>query len=86
MKGLHKFLKLFIFAQLGACVGRVLQKYLDFVNNPELYASYSAPWYKGVALSVILTAIMVTITTIVYFVVGHILKKRKHEQTDVEQI
>lgn len=43
MKGLRKFLKVFIVVQLGACSGRMLQKYLDFVTPPELYAYYSAP-------------------------------------------
>ena len=82
MKELHKFLKVFIFVQLGACSGRVLQKYLDFIKHPELYASYSAPWYTGITLTVILTAITVLITAIAYFVVGHIIKKRNKEQTD----
>lgn len=85
MKELHKFLKVFIFVQLGSCAGRVLQKYLDFVNHPELYASYAAPWYTGVTLTIILTAITVTITTISYFVVDYIIKKRKLEQPNKER-
>ena len=79
MKQLHKFLKAFIFVQLGACCGRVLAKYLDFVNHPEVYAYYSAPWYTGIAITVLLTAITLLLTAIAYFVVGHIIKKR--EQT-----
>ena len=77
MKGLRKFLKVFIWVQCGACFGRVLQKYFDFVNNPEAYAYNSAPWYTGIIITVILTAITVFITTIAYFVVGHIIKKRE---------
>ena len=82
MKGLHKFLKVFIWAQLGSCCGRVLQRYLDFVNHPEVYAYYSAPWYTGITITVILTAITVLITTIAYFVVGHIIKKREQNKTE----
>ncbi len=82
MKGLHKFLKVFICVQLGACSGRVLQKYLDFVNHSEVYAYYSAPWYTGTIKTVILTAITVLITTIAYFVVGHIIKKREQTKTE----
>lgn len=81
MKQLHKFLKVFIWVQLGACCGRVLQRYLDFVNHTKLYETYSAPWYTGTMLTVILTAVMVTITTITYFVVGHIIKKREQTKT-----
>lgn len=84
MKRLHGFLKVFIFVQLGACAGSVLQKYLDFVNHPELYAYYSAPWYTSITVTVILTAITVLLTTIAYFIVGHVIKKREQEQTDIE--
>ena len=81
MKGLRKYLKVFIFVQLGACAGRVLQRYLHFVNHPEVYVYYSAPWYTGITISVILTAITVLITTIAYFIVSHIIKKRELTKT-----
>lgn len=82
MMQLHKFLKIFIFVQLGFCCGHVLQRYLDFVNHPEIYAYYSAPWYTGITITVILTVITVLITTIVYFLVGNIIKKREQNKTD----
>jgi len=85
MKELHKFLKVFIFVQLGSCTGRVIHKYYDFVNHSELYALYSVPWYNGITLTVILTAITVTITTIAYFVVDHIIKKMEREQPSKER-
>lgn len=75
MKGLHRFLKIFIWVQLGACFGRVLQRYIDFLKHPEWYTYDSAPWYTGITITVILTAITVLITTIAYFVVGYIIKK-----------
>ena len=80
MKQLHKLLKVFIWLQLGACCGRVLQRYLDFIQHPEIYAYYSAPRYTGILVTVILTAITVLITTIAYFVVGHIIKKREQQE------
>ena len=82
MKQLHKFLKIFIFLQLGSCCGRVLQMYLDFLNYPEIYAYNSAPWYTGITITVIFTAITVLITAIAYFVIGHILKKKAQKETD----
>ena len=48
MKQLHKLLKVFIWLQLGACCGRVLQRYLDFIQHPEIYAYYSAPRYTAI--------------------------------------
>jgi len=82
VKDLHKFLRVFIWVQLGACSGRVLQKYLHFVNHPEVYASYSAPWYTGITVTVLFTAITVLLTTIAYFVVGRIIKKREQNETN----
>ena len=77
MKKLHTFLKVFIFVQLGACVGRVLANYVDYVRHPLLYQTWSAPWYTGSLIAVILTAITVTITTVAYFIVGRVIKKRE---------
>lgn len=79
---LHKFLKVFIFVQLGSCSAHVVKKYLDFVNNPELYAAH--PWYYSITLTIILTAITVSITAIAYFIVGHIIKKHTQDQPTPE--
>jgi len=67
-----------IFAELGVCIGRILAKYLHYVQHPHLYELYSAPWYTGIMITAVLTASIVAITAIAYFVVGHIIKKRKH--------
>ena len=77
MNQLHRFLKTFIFVQLGACCGRVLFRYLDYVNHPEWYALRSAPWYTGILLTVMLTAGMVLLTFLAYVLVGYVLKKRQ---------
>lgn len=79
MKKLHVFLKVFIFVQLGACVGRVLANYCDYVQHPALYEIQSAPWYTGSLITVILTAITVTVTTAAYFIVGGVIKKRERK-------
>ena len=65
---------------LLARFGHVLIKYLDFVMNPEVYAYYSAPWYTDIVVTLILTTIMVLITTITYFIVGHLIKKRDQKE------
>ena len=77
MEKLHKFLKGLIFVELGACIGRVLVKYLHYVGHPIQYLANSAPWYIDTA--VILMVITILVTTIVYFVVGYILKKHNQE-------
>ena len=77
MKKLHQFLKVFIFVQLGACVGRVFVNYYDYVQHPLVYEVWSAPWYTGSLLTVALTAVAVTITAVAYFIVRHMIKKKE---------
>lgn len=85
MKKLHTFLKVFLFVQLGGCFGRVLAQYGDYKMHPALYEFYSAPWYTGILITAVLTAITVTLTAIAYFVVGHILKKRVGKSTETTE-
>ena len=85
MEKAHKYLKIFIFVQLGACVGRILAKYYDYVKHPGLYAMQSAPWYLGVLITVCLTAVTVLLTTIAYFVIGHMIKRKKNRTDSSEE-
>ena len=75
MKELHKFLKVFIFVQLGACTGRVLAQYLDYVKHPGLYAMQSAPWYTGIEITLILNAAIISVATVAYILVGRSIRK-----------
>ena len=84
MEKLHKFLKLFMFVEAGSCCGRILARYIYYIKYPKLYEMQSAPWYTSVILAIILTAVIITATAIAYFVVGHIIKKRRQEQVDEE--
>lgn len=86
MKELHTFLKNFILVQLGACSGRILAKYLDYKKHPDLYAMQSAPWYYSILFTMMLTAVMVTLTVIAYFIVGHIIKKRNLKDNNDETV
>ena len=81
MKWIHKFLKGFIFAELGACALRVIVLYNDYLRHSERYVIYSAPWYTEIVIILILTAIAVMITAAIYFVVGHIVKKRSQGES-----
>ena len=80
MEKLHKVLKGLIFVESGACVGRVLVKYLHYVGHPIQNLVNSAPWYIDIV--VILMVITVLVTTIVYFVIGYIMKKHNQEKPE----
>ena len=77
MKRFRKFLSIFNFVLIFACAFRVFAIYNNYTRHRELYATYSAPWYSSIIVTIILTVVMVLITTIVRFVVGQIIKKRK---------
>ena len=79
MKRVHNFLKLFIFAQLGTCVGRVLWLYCDYVKYPDLYEMVGDPWYYRARQYVIITAILVAVTATAYFILGGVIKRKGAE-------
>ena len=79
MEKTRKFLKLAIFAQLGACIGRVLAKYLHYAQHPTWYEWQSAPWYTGILVTLAVTFVTVTLTTLAYFLLGRYIKKRNGE-------
>lgn len=77
MKRFQKILLIFIFVQIAACLLRAFAIYNDFTRHPDLYATYSAPWYMSIIVTAAVTAVMVVITTIIYLAVGRIIKKHK---------
>ena len=79
MKKARLFLKLFLFAQLGSCLGRFLWQYVDFKRNPALYEIRSAPWYTGPLVTALFTAVTVTLTLAAYLILGAVIRKRERE-------
>ncbi len=80
MEKLQKFLKAFIFVQPGIFLINALMQCIDYVKHPEVYMTWSAPWYTEIQITAIITAITVAITVVAYVAVGKIIKKRKDNQ------
>ena len=76
MKMLRKILMVLILILLGACAFRSFAIYNDFTRHPELYATYSTPWYTSIIVTVVITIVLVLIISIIYFAIGYIIKKR----------
>ena len=85
MEQTHKFLKIFFFVQLGACAGRVLAQYLHYVRYPGIYELQSAPWYTGITLTLLLTAVTAGLTALAWWLVGQKLKKQGQSGQNPEQ-
>ena len=79
MKRLRRFLIVLIFLLLGACAFRSFAIYNDFTRHPDLYATYSAPCYASIIVTVVITLVLIVIITIIYFVIGCIIKNRNNK-------
>lgn len=79
MKILQKFLIVIVFLLLGACALRSFAIYNDFTRHPDLYATYSEPWYLSIILTVAFTVVLIAIITVIYFAIGYIIKKRNNK-------
>ena len=66
------YCKLFMWANIGTFMGRALQTYLFYKNNPRLSEIMSAPWYAELIVPLIITVII----TVIIIIVRVILKKR----------
>lgn len=62
----------FIGAFIGALIGNGIWNYWDYKTHPDLYAMNSAPWYTGLLLNGIVTAVVMIICLIIIV----IIKKR----------
>ena len=76
MKRLQKFLIITISLLLGACAFRSFAIYNDFTRHPDLYATYSSPWYSSIIVTIAITLVLIATITVIYFIVGYINKKR----------
>lgn len=76
---MQKLLLVLVFLLSGACAFRSFTIYNDFTRHPDLYATYSAPWYSSFILTVVITLVLIAIITVVYLIIGYIIKKRKNK-------
>ena len=76
MKILQKILIVVIILLLISCTFHSLGAYYDFISHPEVYETYSAPWYTSIMVTVVITIISVLMLSIICFVLDYIIKKR----------
>ena len=85
MKSARTFLKVFLFVQLGSCLGRFLRQYVDYRKKPTLYEINSAPWYTGPLVTAALTAVTVSLTLAAYLILGAVIRKREASGKNQEE-
>lgn len=74
MKKLYKILKVAIWCVIGVFIGTSIYQCYDYYTHPGLYVLTSAPWYLGIQIAGIFTAI---IAAILISVIWFIKKKNK---------
>ena len=72
MKNAISIIKTFLWCLAGVFIGRGIYQFIDYKMNPAKYEVQSAPWYTGLLVQGVITAIVVVCCLIVIF----ILKKR----------
>ena len=54
-----KILNIVTGVSVGALIGRVLWVFVDYKINPEIYVSYSAPWYTAIIVALVFWGIVI---------------------------
>lgn len=73
MKKLYRILNTFLWCSIGVFFGDSIYRFYDYKTHPGLlYELQSAPWYTGIVLQGIFTAVIVAGILIVM----HFLKKK----------
>ena len=78
MKKLYSVLSTFLWCTVGAFICRCIYQIYDYIHYRELYETYSAPWYTGILLSTVITAMIVIICLILMY----FIKRKIHKTSD----
>ena len=76
MKKLEKILVYAMWVELAVGALSILQRCIDYCIDPMGYAMQSAPWYLSCIVDLILTAGIMLLTAIVYWIVRAINWKK----------
>lgn len=74
LERINKILNIIMGVVPGVFIGRVLYVYWEYLNHPEIYMVYSAPWYVYVLPEGILALLLILIAGIVKLIIRRKLK------------
>ena len=75
MKKAREFCKLFMWASIGAFIGRALHVYFFYKKNPGLLELMSAPWYAELLIPLIITIAIVAVLIVIRVILKRIDKE-----------
>ncbi|MBD9198677.1 MAG: hypothetical protein EGQ09_16825 [Clostridiales bacterium] len=76
MKKLYETLRLFLGCDVGVFVGRCIVQYWDFKARPDLYAMQPVPWYQGLKVQAIITAVLAVVLLAAMWLVRKNINKK----------
>ena len=69
MRKLDLILNSVIWGFIRAWIGCSIYKYLDFCAHPDLYITWSAPWYTSIQIHAVVTLVIVIAAVIAKWVI-----------------
>lgn len=66
-----RFLNIVIGVSVGCLIGRVLWIVFDYNARPDLYATYSAPWYTQIIVALVFWGIAILLEVLALLFVRH---------------
>lgn len=74
MKKLNNLLNIIIGVFIGVFIGHGIYIFWDYKTHPEIYASYSAPWYTSILVYGVFTVVVVFIAAVIKLFIKKRLK------------
>jgi len=74
---LKRIMEIVICSAVGVYLGRIIWIWIDYRNNPGIYALYSAPWYTQIIISSVISGLIIFIELILYLFIRYKIKKDK---------
>ena len=72
---IKKILNIITGASVGFYIGRVLWVLADYKMHPDIYLSYSAPWYTAIIVASLFWGVVILLEVIALLFVRHKIKK-----------
>lgn len=81
LEKVRDFVKTFIFVELGAGTARSIMEYFEYRKYGHLT---SAPWYVGVVGTMLVTAVVIAVSFLIWLILGYMIKRQNEKPDESE--
>lgn len=79
LRKIMKLIKMLIPVTLGVFIGSSVEQWDTYRAHPEIYMTYSAPWYTQILADALLLAVIVLLEAALYLLLKYFDKKRRQQ-------